>query len=142
MHARARRDFALARVEYGRLRASGENTDTEVALFEADHGSAAHAVVLGRRAWRHAPSVRSADARGWALTRAGHPRAGARWARRALRLGSRDPLFLYHAGIAALRSGDVPEARRLLRASLGAGADLSPLVAARARRALKGTAAG
>ena len=42
------------------------------------------AVVLGRRAWAAAPSVRSADALGWALHRAGHARAALGWARRAL----------------------------------------------------------
>ena len=39
------------------------------------------AVRLGRSVWRAAPSIRSADALGWALTRAGRPRAGLRWAR-------------------------------------------------------------
>ncbi len=67
-------------------------------LFEADHGSPARAVRLGRRVWRAAPSVRSADALGWALARSGRPAAGLRWARRALAPGSRDPLFRYHAG--------------------------------------------
>ena len=36
----------------------------------------ARAVALARRAWAQAPSVRSADALGWALTRAGRPRDG------------------------------------------------------------------
>jgi hypothetical protein len=45
--------------------------------------------------------VRSADALGRALTRAGRPAEGLRWARRALRLGSRDASYLLHAGLAA-----------------------------------------
>ncbi|HEX8208204.1 MAG TPA: hypothetical protein VF587_19230, partial [Solirubrobacteraceae bacterium] len=52
-----------------------------------------------------APSVGAAHALGWALTRAGRPRAGLRWALRSLRLGSRDPRFLRHAAIAARRAG-------------------------------------
>ena len=55
---------------------NGVNTDTELALFEANHGIRGRAVELGRRAWAAAPSVRSADALGWALTRAGRPRRG------------------------------------------------------------------
>ncbi len=61
--------------------------DAEAVLFEADHGSPARAVALGRRVWRAAPSVRSADALGWALTRAGRPAAG--YALRAARPGAR-----------------------------------------------------
>ena len=63
---------------------------------------------------RRAPSIRSADALGWALTRAGRPRAGLAWARRALRTGSRDPMFRLHAGVrraapACPRGGALPD---------------------------------
>ena len=135
--AAARRDLALVRVEQRLLAANGVNTDVDLALFEADHGSPARAVILARRAWRSAPSVRSADALGWALTRAGHPRTGARWARRALRLGSRDAMFLYHAGMAARAAGDRADARHRLRAALAANPRFSPLYAPRAVRALR-----
>src|SRR4051794_24480810 len=103
--AAAHRDLGLVRAEQRLLASNGVNTDTEIALFEADHGSPGRAVGLARRAWAAAPSVRSADALGWALTAAGHPGAGLAWAQRALRLGSRDPLFLYHAGMAARAAG-------------------------------------
>ena len=93
---------------------------------------------LATRAWRDAPSVRSADALGWALTRAGHPPEGLAWARRALRLGSVDPAFLYHAGMSALAAGDRANARSWLRASLARNPGWSPLYAPRARRALEG----
>ena len=64
---------------------------------EADHGDRG-APWRSRARVGAAPSVRSADALGWALTRAGGPDAGLRWARRALRLGSLDAGFRYHAG--------------------------------------------
>lgn len=133
----ARRDLALVGVEQRLLAANGVNTDTELALFQADHGSAALGVDLARRAWSRAPSVRSADALGWALTRAGRPWAGMRWARRALALGARDPLFLYHAGMAARAAGDRTGARRWLGAALAVNPRFSPLYAPRARRALR-----
>src|SRR4051812_42571509 len=59
--AAARRDLALVGAEQRLLAAAGVNTDVELALFEADHGSSARAVTLARRAWATAPSVRSAD---------------------------------------------------------------------------------
>jgi tetratricopeptide (TPR) repeat protein len=97
--------------------------DAEAVLFAADHGSPAEAVRLGRRVWRSASSVRSADALGWALTRAGRPVRGYRFARHALRLGSRDPLFRLHAGIAAREAGLAgPAARHLAIAAAGRAA--------------------
>ena len=69
---------------------------------------------LARRAWDAAPSVRSADALGWALTRAGRAREALPWAARALRLGSRDPSFLLHAGLAAIGAGKRELARERL----------------------------
>ena len=118
------------------LQANGVNTDVDLALYEASHGSPPRGVMLARRAYAAAPSVRSADALGWALTRAGRPAEGLPFAHRALRLGSRDPLFLYHAGIAARDTGRVGEARRLLAASLRLNPHFSPLWAPRARRTL------
>ena len=136
--AAGRRDLALVGAEERLLRASGVNTDVELAVFEANHGSPRAAVGLARRAWAQAPSVRSADALGWALTRAGRPAKGSPWARRALRLGSVDPSFLHHAGFAALGAGDREAARRWLTASLARNPHWSPYHAPKARRALEG----
>jgi tetratricopeptide (TPR) repeat protein len=107
----ARRTFALVGAEQRLLAAARVNTDVELAIFEADHGSPRRAIELGRAAWTAAPSVRSADALGWALTRSGRPAAGLRWARRALSLGSDDPAFLAHAALA----GDTPARAAALR---------------------------
>ena len=71
-------------------------------------------------------------------TKPGHPPEGLAWARRALRLGSVDPAFLYHAGMSALAAGDRADARSWLRASLARNPGWSPLYAPRARRALEG----
>jgi tetratricopeptide (TPR) repeat protein len=132
-HAAAKRSFALVRAEVMLQRRAGVNADVELALFEADHGSPRRAVVLGRRAWAAAPSVRSADALGWALYRAGHARAALGWARRALALGSRDPAFLTHAGLIARGAGEPAlAARRLAGARAG-----RPALGATLREALR-----
>jgi tetratricopeptide (TPR) repeat protein len=133
----ARRDLALVHVQERLLAAAGVNTDVELAIFEADHGSRARGVALARSAWRNAPSIRSADALGWALTQAGHPRAGLRWAHRALRLGSLDPALRYHAGMAALDAGRPAEGRRNLRVAIAHGLATQPLHLPHAREALR-----
>lgn len=135
--AAARRDLALVRVEERLLQANGVNTDVDLALFEANHGSPARGVVLARRAWAQAPSVRSADALGWALTRDRHPGAGLWWAHRALSIGSADPLFLYHAGAAAAASGHRAEARGYLSRALARNPRFAVLYADAARRLLR-----
>jgi tetratricopeptide (TPR) repeat protein len=135
--ADARRDLALVGAEQRLLAAAGVNTDVELALYEADHGNRARGLDLARRAWASAPSVRSADALGWALTRSGHPAAGLRWAERALRLGSLDPGFRFHAGMSALAAGRRAQGRAQLRLALAHGLATSPWQAAAARRELR-----
>jgi tetratricopeptide (TPR) repeat protein len=134
--AAARADLAVVRAQHRLLRATGTRPDVELVLFEASHGDPSRAVRIGRALYAEAPSVRSADALGWALTRAGRPAEGLAFARRALRIGSRDPLFLLHAGLAANASGSPGLAARHLRAALQGAASLSPLDARRARRTL------
>jgi tetratricopeptide (TPR) repeat protein len=122
----ANADLAAARVQHRLLGNGGTRPDAEAVLFEANHGSPRRAIGLGRRVWRAAPGIRSADALGWALTRAGWPRSGLAWARRALRTGSRDPMFRLHAGIAARRAGRGSEAKRSLEIAVRGAAALSP----------------
>ena len=135
--AAARRALAVVRAQQRLLRSAGAFPDADLVVFEATHGDPGAAVRMGRRVWHAAPSVRSADALGWALTRSGRPVAGLRWARRGLRLGTRDPLFRFHAGMAALGAGRQALARRQLRLSLSLNPGFSPWLASQARTALK-----
>jgi tetratricopeptide (TPR) repeat protein len=134
----AQASYALVGVEAKLLRANGVNTDVDLALFEANHGSAAKGVVLGRRAWDEAPSVRSADAYAWALSRGGRDAAALRFSAEAMKLGSRDPSFLYHAGMIAKRAGRDESARRYLSQLVVQSPRFNPLYGPRAQRALEG----
>jgi tetratricopeptide (TPR) repeat protein len=133
----AKVDLAVVRTQQRLLRAAGARPDAEAILFEANHGNPRSAVRLGRRLWAEAPSVRSADALGWSLTRAGRPAEGLAWARRALRLGSRDALFHLHAGLSAKAVGRADLAARSLRTALAGRGVLSPVQARDARAALE-----
>ncbi len=133
----ARADLDLVAVQQRLLARSGVNTDSELALFEANHGSPSKALRLARSSWGEAQSVRAADALGWALTRAGEPERGLEFAKRALRLGSVDSFFLYRAGMSARATGQAGLARDYLRRALRANPHFSPLYAPRARRALR-----
>ena len=134
----AGRDYQLVGVETRLLQANGVNTDAELALFQADHGDPGQAVDLAARAWAAAPSVRSADAYSWALSSAGRDSEALRMSANAMRLGSRDPSFLYHAGIVALRAGDAERARGFLSQLVAQSPNFNPLYGPRAQPALAG----
>jgi hypothetical protein len=93
--------------------------------------------VLGRRAFEAAPSVRSADAYAWALSADGRQAAALNYSRKALRLGSRDPSFLFHAGVIAHRAGIEGRARRLLGSVVSQSPRFNPLYGPEARRVLR-----
>jgi tetratricopeptide (TPR) repeat protein len=138
LNVAAERDYRLVGVETRLLQANGVNTDAELALFEADHGDPAQAMDLAARAWGAAPSVRSADAFSWALSAAGRDAEALRMSERAMRLGSRDPSFLYHAGMVARRAGEAQRAKGLLSKLVAQSPNFNPLYGPRAERALEG----
>jgi tetratricopeptide (TPR) repeat protein len=139
--AAAGRSYDLARAETRLFVAAGVDVDLELALFEADHGDAAKALALAEAAYRTRQTVRTADALGWAYHRAGRPADASRLSAEALRLGSRDPLLLYHAGVIAMAVGDPAAARSLLTAALDLDPGFSATGAAAARRSLAEVAA-
>lgn len=57
---------------------------------------------------------------------------------KAMRLGSRDPNFLYHGGIVALRAGQSERAHSFLARLVGQSPHFNPLYGPRAQRALSG----
>jgi tetratricopeptide (TPR) repeat protein len=134
--AAAAASYDLARAETALFRAAGVDVDLDLAVFEADHGDSAAALGLAEAAYTTRTTVRTADALAWADHRAGRDDEAVRLSAEALRLGSRDPLFLYHAGMIALASGDEATARRQLNDALAIDPGFSPTGAAEARAAL------
>jgi tetratricopeptide (TPR) repeat protein len=134
--ALARAAYELARTEIARMRAGGMNVRLEVAEFEAEHGSPRRALVAARAEWAQRRSVEVADALAWALYANGRYERAAEASRSALRLGTRDPLSLYHAGMIELRLGEGAAARRLLSRALAIDPHFSILHAEEAARVL------
>jgi tetratricopeptide (TPR) repeat protein len=134
--ALARDQYALVRAEQSLIEASGVNVDLELALFDADHGRPRTALRAARAAWAERKSVTAADTLAWALHLSGRSREAAMYARRALRLGTRHPLFLFHAGMIQLHVGHERHARRLIGTALRLNPHFSIIHARAARRAL------
>jgi tetratricopeptide (TPR) repeat protein len=134
----ASHSYDLVRAEAELLRANGVDTDLELALFEAEHGDPATALQMARDEWRRRQSVHVADALAWALHANGMDDEAARYARVALHLGTRNALFVYHAGMIQLALGRDTTARRFLANALDINPSFSVLGAEQAADALSG----
>lgn len=132
----AEQSYDLATAETDLFRAAGVDVDLELALFEADHGDPLVALELAQQSYATRQTIRTADALAWANHRAGRDDEAARLSAEALRLGGRDPLLIYHAGMIALATGDEATARRQLAEALALDPGFSPTGAAEARAAL------
>jgi tetratricopeptide (TPR) repeat protein len=133
----ARDDVALAEAMQELLAANGSAVDLDVALIRADaRRPSAADVTLARRARLARPGVIGDQALGWVLTRAGRCAEGDRYATRSLRLGTRDALMLFHAGMAAACAGDAASARARLSQALELNPAFSVRWAPVARRQL------
>jgi tetratricopeptide (TPR) repeat protein len=97
--AEAARAYALVATLEQLLEANGVRTDLQTALFDLDRRVRADdALTRARAAYEAAPGLAAADAVAWGLVRAGRCAEARVWSRRALRLGTKDGLFLFHRG--------------------------------------------
>jgi tetratricopeptide (TPR) repeat protein len=128
--------YGLARVETQLFHANGVVVDLELALFEADHGDAAVSLQLAQEAYAERPTIKAADVLAWALLKNGRIADARNRSNEARRLGTHDPVLLYHAGVIAHAAGDDVAARQDLREALDLDAGFSPIGAAAAHALL------
>jgi tetratricopeptide (TPR) repeat protein len=94
----ARKQFDLVEAIQKLYQSNGVSVDIEMALFDADRGrNLEQALATAKSEWQARKSVRVADVYAWALYRAGRYDDAQQMMKQALRLGTRDPLFLRHA---------------------------------------------
>ncbi|MGE0227593.1 MAG: tetratricopeptide repeat protein [Dehalococcoidia bacterium] len=117
--AEAASQYALVDAIDQLYRASGVNTDLQTALFLADQDrDLDRSLRAARAAAEDRPGVASADALAWTLYKSGHLEEARAHAEEALRLGTQQPLYLYHAGMIAAAQGDASVARDYLGRAL------------------------
>ena len=119
-------------------RASGVNTDLELALFRIDHDRGlAEATSQALAAQRMRPSIDAADVAAWGLARVGRCAEAKRYSTLALRLGTEDSLKFFHRGMIERCLGNGVAAKRWLQRALDLNPAFSPMwspVAARYAR--------
>ena len=93
----ARRQYALVAAIERLFAANGVRTELQTALFDLDHRrDVGSALARARLAYSSAPSVYAEDALAWGLFRVGRCDAARAHSLRALRLGTRDALLVFH----------------------------------------------
>jgi tetratricopeptide (TPR) repeat protein len=115
----AQKQFAL--VEYigllGKINQVLHNRD--LALFYADHDTKLpEALELARKELEVRRDIYTWDALGWALLKNGQLAEAASASEKAMRLGTKDPILLYHAGVIAERLGQREKALSELKEAL------------------------
>jgi tetratricopeptide (TPR) repeat protein len=91
----------------------------DLALFYADHGlNLERAEALARKELEVRQDVYTWDVLAWALYKNGKYEEAYQASQNALKLGTRDALLLYHAGIIAGKIGKPEQAQQNLRAAL------------------------
>jgi tetratricopeptide (TPR) repeat protein len=111
--------FALVGATQRLLEANGVRTDLETALFDLDHGGdPVDALARARAAYADRRSIEAEDVLAWALYRNGRCEEALRHSDRALRLGTRDALKLFHRGMVERCLGRSDAARTTFRRAL------------------------
>lgn len=138
-HVQADRQRATVGVVDRLLAANGVRVDLESAVYRADNLIRPRETVeLARRARAARPSIYGYDALAWALARAGRCSEALPFARRALRLGTEDPVLHFHLGYAQGCAGDAAARRDSYRQALALDPEFSMRWAPVARAVLMG----
>jgi tetratricopeptide (TPR) repeat protein len=117
--AKAEQQYDLVRAIQQLNTSAGMNVDMEMALFNADHGTdPAQALPQARAAYTARPSIYGADTLAWALYRAGNYAEAQHYSQEAQRLGTRDAMLHYHAGMIAYALEDSAVARKHLQQAI------------------------
>lgn len=134
----AERAYALVGVIRRLYEANGVNVDLTMVLFAADHHQELDET-LGRAEAlvERQPGIYAWDALAWTLFQAGRYQEAWEASEKALQLGTRDPLLLFHAGMIADRRGDPATALRLLEEVAELNPRFSPLWADLAQSTLE-----
>jgi tetratricopeptide (TPR) repeat protein len=117
--------------------ANGIRNDLTLITFALDHGGDIPATLeLARTAYEQRPAIQAADTYAWALYRAGRFDDARAKADEATRLGTADPLILFHAGMIAKAQGDSAAATGFLERAVDLNPNFSVLHAPEAQAAL------
>ncbi len=133
----AQRQYDLLGAIQTLYEANGVDLDLEIALFNADHDRDLQATLTkAREAYARRPSVYAADVLAWVLYKTSNYGEARAYSEQALRLGTKDALKIFHAGMIAQRLGDTATAMHYLKQALALNPHFSIRFAQEARNHL------
>jgi tetratricopeptide (TPR) repeat protein len=136
--AEARETYRLVDAIERLFRANGVRTELETALFDLDHGRRlGDALARARRAYAQAPSIHAEDVLAWALLKNDRCEDARAHSARALRLGTRDALMVFHRGMIERCLGNRAGARRFFARALAINQHFSLRYAPLAKEAVQ-----
>lgn len=119
--------YGLVDVMQQLLEANGARTELETALVDLDRNvDVAGALARAREAYGERRSIEAEDVLAWALYRNGRCEEALGHSHRALRLGTRDALKLFHRGMIERCLGRPAAAKSTFRAALDINPHFSP----------------
>jgi tetratricopeptide (TPR) repeat protein len=135
---KAQEQFQLLQVIQELYRANGVDVDLEIDLFNADHAIDLEKTLSDARlAFERRPSIYAADVLAWVLFQNGRCEEARQYSQEALRLGTKDALKYFHAGMIAHCLGDDHTAQRYLKQALAINPFFSIRYATEAQRLLE-----
>lgn len=135
--AAAAKEYALVDAMEQLYRQNGVDTDVEMALFAADHDRTLdQALKQARAEYAKRPSIRVADVLAWTLYKTGNAQEAAKYSQEALRLGTKDALMHFHAGMIEAALGHRDAAIGYLQQALAINPNFSILYAPKAQAEL------
>jgi tetratricopeptide (TPR) repeat protein len=143
VRVKAEEQYDLVRDMDKLLRANGVDTDLEIALFNADHDiDLRMSLEKARAAYDARPSIHAADTLAWTLYKTGNYKEAQEYSSEALKLETRDPLKLFHAGMISKALGEKEQASTYLQQAVDLNPHFSLLYADEAAYTLKSLKAG
>lgn len=116
---KAEQQYALLGKIVDLQHSNGVETDLEMALFNADHGrNLAATLHRTRQAFGMRPTIEAADVLAWILYQRGEYAEAYEMSRHALKLGTKDALMHFHAGMICKQLGKPEAARHHLETAL------------------------
>jgi tetratricopeptide (TPR) repeat protein len=136
--AETSRQFELLETLEKISQANGVQPEAQLAMFYADHGlRLTEALNIARQQARERRDIKTLDALAWVLFKNGKTQEALRVSQQALRLGTKDPMMLYHHGMITWELGQHREATESLQQALAANPYFHPHHAEQARLALQ-----
>ena len=136
--AETSRQFELLETLEKISQANRVQPEAQLAMFYADHGiRLTEALNIARQQARERRDIKTLDALAWVLFKNGKTQEALRASQQALRLGTKDPMMLYHHGMIARELGQYQKASESLEQALATNPHFHPHHAEEARMALQ-----